>query len=161
MPDLETAAVYPGLCLLEGTNVSEGRGTNRPFRQFGAPWIDANRLAEQLNKLNLPAMRFTPARFTPTSSKYQGQQCSGVSIVISDRDRLEPYYSGIQIVSEIRRMYPNDFQWKTSHFDRLCGTSKIRNAITSGASLSELRNQWQPELQAFRKTRDKYLIYHD
>ncbi|MFH1716237.1 MAG: DUF1343 domain-containing protein [Planctomycetota bacterium] len=161
MPDLETAAVYPGLCLLEGTNVSEGRGTNRPFRQFGAPWIDSNRLAERLNKLNLPAMRFEPVRFTPASSKYQGQACNGVRIIISERDRLEPYYSGIEIVNEICRMYPNDFQWKAPHFDRLCGTSKIRNAITGGASLSELRNQWQVELETFRKTRDKYLIYRD
>jgi len=161
MPDLETAAVYPGLCLLEGTNVSEGRGTNRPFRQFGAPWIDSNRLAERLNKLNLPAMRFDPVRFTPASSKYQNQQCNGVSIVINDRDRLEPYYSGIQIANEICRMYPNNFQWKASHFDRLCGTSKVRDAITRGASLSELRNQWQAELQAFRKIRDEYIIYCD
>jgi len=161
MPDLETAAVYPGLCLLEGTNVSEGRGTNRPFRQFGAPWIDSNRLAERLNKLNLPAMRFEQVRFTPTSSKYQNQQCNGVSIVIIDRDRLEPYYSGIQIVNEICRMYPNNFEWKASHFDRLCGTSKIRDAITSGASPGELRNRWQAELQAFRKIRDKYITYRD
>lgn len=161
MPDLETAAVYPGLCLLEGTNVSEGRGTKRPFRQFGAPWIDDERLAERLNKLNLPGMRFEPVRFTPTSSKYQGQECNGVRIVVTERDRLEPYYSGIRIINEICRMYPGNFQWKARHFDRLCGTSTIRYAITSRSSLNELRNKWQAELESFLKIRAKYLIYRD
>lgn len=161
MPDLETAAVYPGLCLLEGTNVSEGRGTDKPFLQFGAPWTDSQRLTERLSELNLPGMRFETAKFTPTSSKYQGLECHGVRIVITNRDRLEAYYSGIRIVGEIFRMYPRDFEWKTAHFDRLCGTSTIREAITSGSSLSELRSKWQPALESFRKIRDKYLIYRD
>jgi uncharacterized protein YbbC (DUF1343 family) len=161
MPDIETAAIYPGLCLLEGTNISEGRGTNMPFRQFGAPWIDAKRLAERLNKLSLPSMRFEPVSFTPTSSKYQGQACNGVRIVVAERDRLEPYFSGIKIVNEICRMYPDNFQWKVRHFDRLCGTATIRNAITSRSSLDKLRNKWQIDLKSFRKIRDKYLIYRD
>ena len=112
MPDLRTAEVYPGLCLLEGTNVSEGRGTRMPFRQFGAPWIDSKHLADRLNKLNLPGMHFETASFTPASSKYQGQTCNGVRIIITDRDQLEPYYSGIRIISEICRMYPRNLQWK-------------------------------------------------
>lgn len=159
MPDLETATIYPGLCLLEGTNISEGRGTNKPFRQFGAPWIESKRLAEQLNKLNLPAMRFEPAQFTPTSSKYKGQSCNGVQIVTSDRNRLEPYFSGILIVSEIYRMHPDTFEWKIGHFDRLCGTPKVREAISSGASLKELRAGWQDELESFLRIRKKYLAY--
>jgi uncharacterized protein YbbC (DUF1343 family) len=161
MPDLQTAAVYPGLCLLEGTNISEGRGTDRPFRQFGAPWIDANHLAGRLNTLDLSGMHFEPTRFTPTSSKYKGQACNGVRIVITDRDALEPYYSGLRIVDEIRRRYPGDFQWRAGHFDRLCGMSAIRSAITSGSSLDELRSKWQAELASFQKIRDKYLIYRD
>jgi uncharacterized protein YbbC (DUF1343 family) len=161
IPDLETAAVYPGLCLLEGTNVSEGRGTAKPFRQFGAPWVDSQRLSERLNSLNLPGMRFEPATFTPTSSKYQGVECHGVRIVVTDRNRLEPYYSGIRIISEIFRMYPRDFEWKVAHFERLCGTSTIRRAIISGRSLSQLRTKWQPALKSFRRIRDKYLIYRD
>jgi uncharacterized protein YbbC (DUF1343 family) len=158
MPDLKTAAIYPGLCLLEGTNVSEGRGTPRPFRQFGTPWIESERLVDRLNKLNLPGMRFEPMCFTPTSSKYQGQECNGAGIIITDRDRLEPYYSGIRIVNEIYRIYPDDFQWKARHFDRLCGISEVRNAITKGSSLDTLRNKWQVELDSFRKIREKYLI---
>jgi len=161
MPDLKTAAIYPGLCLLEGTNVSEGRGTKRPFRQFGAPWIDSKLLADRLNKLNLPGMHFEPVRFTPTSSKYQGQECNGVRIIITERNQLEPYYSGIRIVNEIYRIYPSSFEWKARHFDRLCGTSAIRNAITGRSSLNRLRNKWQVELESFQKIRDKYLMYPD
>ena len=161
MPNLQTAAIYPGLCLLEGTNISEGRGTTMPFRQFGAPWIDSERLAERLNKLNLPGMHFEPVSFTPESSKYQGQICNGVRIIITERDRLEPYYSGVQIVNEIYRMYPKDFQWKVKHFDRLCGTSTIRDAIINQSSLNSLRKKWQAELKSFNKIREKYLKYPD
>jgi len=161
MPDLETAAIYPGLCLLEGTNVSEARGTTMPFRQFGAPWIDSKLLAGRLNALSLPAMRFEPVSFTPTSSKYQGRECHGVHILITDRDRLTPYSSGIRIVNEICRMYPDQFEWKAAHFDRLCGTSKIRNAITRNSSLDDLQSKWRKELEYFLKIRAGYLIYSD
>ncbi|MBN2316402.1 MAG: DUF1343 domain-containing protein [Sedimentisphaerales bacterium] len=161
MPDLETAAIYPGLCLLEGTNVSEGRGTAMPFRQFGAPWINSKHLVERLNVLSLPGMRFESARFTPTSSKHQGQVCNGVRIIVTDRDALKPYFAGIKIVDTIFRMYPDDFQWRAGHFDRLCGTSDVRNAIIGGSSLDELRNKWQTELASFKKIRNKYLIYRD
>ncbi|KPK35269.1 MAG: hypothetical protein AMJ65_17495 [Phycisphaerae bacterium SG8_4] len=161
MPDLETATVYPGLCLLEGTNVSEARGTDKPFRQFGAPWIDGKSLADRLNGLKMPAMRFEPTQFTPVSSKYRGQVCNGVRIITTDRDRLEPYCSGVRIVNEIYRMYPGKFEWKIGHFDRLCGTPKVRQAISDGTSLEKLREEWQVELKAFRKIRDKYLIYGD
>jgi uncharacterized protein YbbC (DUF1343 family) len=161
MPDIETAAIYPGLCLLEGTNVSEGRGTAMPFRQFGAPWIDSKLLADRLNALNLSAMRFEPVSFTPTSSKYKGRECHGVRIIVSDRERLEPYFNGIRIVNEIYRMYPKQFEWRASHFDRLCGTSKIRNAITGNSPLDALHNKWRKGLESFLKIRADYLIYPD
>lgn len=161
MPDLQTAVVYPGLCLLEGTNVSEGRGTDKPFRQFGAPWIDAKRLTERLNKLNLPGMRFEPTRFTPTSSKHQGKVCNGVRIIVTDRNALESYYAGITIIDTIFRLYPDYFQWRAGHFDRLCGKTTVRNAIISGSSLEELRSEWQAEPTSFKKIRDRYLIYRD
>ena len=157
--DLQTAAVYPGLCLLEGTNVSEGRGTEMPFRQFGAPWIRSKSFTTRLNRLNLPGLRFTPTNFTPTSSKYQGQKCHGVKIIITDRDLLEPYYSGILIVNELFRLYPDAFQWKARHFDHLSGTSSIRQAIITGSSLEQLRKDWQAELKSFLKIRKKYLMY--
>jgi uncharacterized protein YbbC (DUF1343 family) len=158
MPDLETAAIYPGLCLLEGTNVSEGRGTPKPFRQFGAPWIDPNALA-RLNGLKLPGLRFAPASFVPTSSKFQGQKCFGVEITLTDRTRLEPFWTGVQIINELHRLYPGKFEWHAAHFDHLCGTSTIRAAIIAGQPLSPLRAAWSAECQAFQPTRQKYLLY--
>jgi len=159
MVSLETATVYPGLCLLEGTNVSEARGTLQPFTQFGATWIDAKSLVAELNKLSLPGIRFRSASFTPVSSKYKDQQCKGIKIIVTDRDLLEPYFSGILIVNKIYQLYPNDFQWKTGHFDRLCGTSAIREAIINRSSLEELRESWQAELKSFVQIRSKYLMY--
>lgn len=159
MPDLQTAEIYPGLCLWEGTNVSEGRGTRMPFRQFGAPWIDSERLVERLNKLDLPGMRFEPVSFTPTFSKYKDKLCHGVLITNTDRDQLEPYYSGIRIINEVYQMYPQKFQWNVRHFDRLCGTSKVRETIINQSSLDSLREGWQAELESFKKIRKKYLIY--
>jgi len=156
---LQTAAVYPGLCLLEGTNVSEGRGTEMPFRQFGAPWIHSKPLTTRLNQLNLPGLRFSPTGFTPLISKYEGQKCHGVKVIITDRDLLEPYYSGILIVNELFRMYPGSFQWKARHFDHLSGTSSIRKAIITGSSLERLRKDWQAELKSFLEIRKKYLMY--
>ena len=159
MPNLETAMVYPGLCLLEGTNVSEGRGTDMPFRQFGAPWIDSEKLAAGLNKLNLAGMRFEAGSFTPVDSKYKGQKCHGVKVIITKRDSIEPFWSGVQIVNAIYQMDPNWFEWKSEHFDRLCGTSAIREAIVKGIPLETLKEQWQADMEAFMRTRVKYLIY--
>jgi uncharacterized protein YbbC (DUF1343 family) len=159
MTSLETATVYPGLCLLEGTNVSEGRGTHLPFRQFGAPWIDSENLAARLNKLNMSGVRFDPTTFTPVSSKYKGQKCYGVKVSIIDRNLFEPFWSGVLIVNEVYRTYPDAFQWKAKYFDRLCGTSVIREAITTQSSLEKLREKWQVGLKDFLEMRKKYLIY--
>ncbi|HON92481.1 MAG: DUF1343 domain-containing protein [Phycisphaerae bacterium] len=161
MPDLETATLYPGLCLIEGTNLSEGRGTPKPFRQFGAPWIDSSALAARLNALNLAGLRFAPTSFAPTSSKHQGKQCHGVEITLVDRNRLEPFWAGVLIVNEIRRMYPDQFEWNASHFDRLCGTATIREAITSRTSPEPLRPTWEAACKSFRETGRKYFLYSD
>ena len=161
MPDLETAAIYPGLCLLEGTNLSEGRGTSKPFRQFGAPWIDPNALAAKLNRLNLPGVRFVATSFVPASSKFQNQKCNGVEILLTDRTRLEPFWMGVQIVNELHRLYPAKFKWSEKHFDRLCGTATIREAITAQKPLQPLRTVWAAECKTFDQTRRKYLLYSE
>lgn len=161
MPDLETAILYPGLCLIEGTNLSEGRGTPKPFRQFGAPWIDANALATRLNALNLAGLRFASVSFTPTSSKHQDKQCHGVEIALVDRNRLESFWAGVMIVNEVSRMYPDQFEWSTAHFDRLCGTATIREAIASQKPLQPLRAAWAGECRTFDKTKRKYLLYRE
>jgi uncharacterized protein YbbC (DUF1343 family) len=161
MPDLETATLYPGLCLLEGTNLSEGRGTPKPFRQFGAPWIDANALATRLNALALPGLRFAPTSFTPASSKHQGQPCHGVEITLVDRNSLEPFWSGVLIVNEVRRLYPDRFEWSASHFDRLCGTDAIRKAIASREPLADLKDAWTAKSKSFDQHRRRYSVYTD
>lgn len=161
MPDLETAAIYPGLCLIEGTNLSEGRGTPMPFRQFGAPWLDAKKLADTLNALHLPGVTFTPTTFTPTSSKHKDRLCQAVKVAVTDRTKLEPFRTGVEIVNAVCRQHKDQFEWHTAHFDRLCGTDTIRQTIASGAPLDPLRTRWQSECQAFAPTRAKYLLYHE
>jgi uncharacterized protein YbbC (DUF1343 family) len=159
IPDVETATVYPGLCLFEGTNVSEGRGTSRPFLQFGAPWLDAEKLAHRLSALDLPGLRFAPTLFTPTASKHTGAECHGVQITVIDRDRLDAFWSGVSIVNELYRMHPDRLEWRAAHFDRLCGTAAIRQAIVAGESLEKLKNHYDGECRAFEKARHKYLLY--
>jgi uncharacterized protein YbbC (DUF1343 family) len=160
MPDVETATVYPGLCLLEGTNVSEGRGTPRPFRQFGAPWIDGHRIAARLNALNLLGVRFAPTSFVPTASnKYTERTCRGCAIVIADRDRLKPFRMGVAIVRTLHELYRDRFEWHAAHFDRLCGTDAVRRAIIDGTPLEKLEAGWQTDAARFRETRRPYLLY--
>lgn len=160
MNSLNAAAVYPGLCLLEGTNVSEGRGTDLPFMQFGAPWVDGEQLAEALNRAALPGMRFAPTRFTPTLSKFKDQECFGARITITDRTQLDPFWSGVTIVQTLYRMYPEHFTWHVRHFDRLCGTDNIRNAILEDASMDAIRLDVQQQMREFLQIRREYLIYH-
>ena len=154
--DLETAVVYPGLCLLEGINVSEGRGTDKPFKQFGAPWINASQLVETLNSLALPGVRFTKCSFKP---KHKTAVFNGAQIQVTDRNVFQPYRTGIGIVDTIYRLYPARFQWNARHFDYLCGSSTVREAIIKGKSLDKLRSDWQVQLERFKKKRKKYLLY--
>jgi uncharacterized protein YbbC (DUF1343 family) len=159
MPNVDTAAVYPGMCLFEGTNLSEGRGTDTPFLIFGAPWIDAQKLTDRLNALNLAGVQFEPTSYTPTGSKFRDQQCHGSKFIFTDRDRFEPYWCGIQIVNTIYQMYPDQFEWRIAHFDRLCGSASIRQTIIAQSSLDDLRANWQKDLNNFLKIRQKYLLY--
>ena len=152
IPDIETAIVYPGLCLFEGTNVSEGRGTSRPFRQFGAPWFDAAKLAQRLNNLNLVGVRFAPTRFTPTASKHAGVECHGVELTVTDRERFEPFFCGVSIVREVCQVYPDQFEWRAAHFDRLCGTSAVREAMVAGESVAMLREKWRAGCAVLRRS---------
>jgi len=161
MPDVETAALYPGLCLLEGTNLSEGRGTPRPFRQFGASWVDADALADRLNALDLPGLRCRPTSFTPSSSKYQNQLCHGVELLVTDRTRFEPFRTGVAVVNELSRAYPDQFEWNPAHFDRLCGTAVIREAILARKSLAAFMVAWRADATTFQQTTRKYLLYRD
>ena len=161
MVSIDTAAIYPGTCLLEGTNLSEGRGTDCPFLVFGAPWLDASRLTSQLNELKLSGIRFEPAAFTPDSSKYAGVQCHGSRIIITDRQAMEPFWAGVSVINVIYQMNPEQFEWKIKHFDRLCGTDKIRKTIIQQASFDALQKEFQKEIEDFKKIRNQYLLYQE
>lgn len=168
MPTPETALVYPGMCLLEGTNLSEGRGTTRPFERFGAPWLDGDRLAEALSAERLPGVRFRPVRFVPTWDKHAGRRCHGVELVVVDRERFRPFRTGVACVAAARAQDSGRFQWRTGPyefvekvpaFDLLCGSAREREAIERGRGWRDLATEWTREERGFAKRRGRHLRY--
>jgi uncharacterized protein YbbC (DUF1343 family) len=168
MPTPETALVYPGMCLLEGTNLSEGRGTTRPFELFGAPWLDAGRLAEALDASDLPGARFRPVHFVPTWDKHAGARCHGVEVAVVDREAFRPFRTGIACVAAARAQNPGRFRWRTEAyefvervpaFDLLCGSARERDALERGKGWRDLATEWAREERAFRKRRSRHLLY--
>lgn len=165
MPTLEAAILYTGTCFIEGTNCSEARGTSKPFEMAGAPWVDAFKLADHLNLLGLPGVRFRPVHFIPNASKHQGQQCNGVQIHITERTEVRTVETGMHLIKALQDLHPNDFQFREAgpsgkaFFDLLAGTDKTRLAIQAGASVEEIMSSWQEQLRSFMATRQHYLIY--
>lgn len=159
MPTLNTATVYPGLALIEGTNLSEGRGTTLPFELVGAPWLNARELAERLNRLQLTGVRFRLQSFTPTFSKHQDELCQGVQIHIEDRSTFQPLAVALHLLAEIRELHPEQLEWNTTFFDRLVGNSWVRQALAEGRPVKEIVERWQEELERFKEVRAKYLLY--
>ena len=167
----EMAVLYPGTCLVEGTNASEGRGTTKPFECYGAPWVDAPRLAADLTAKGLPGVRFRPTHFTPLMSKYAGESCHGVQVHLVDRKAVGAVRLGLEMVESLRRLFPRDFAWRGPKaaggdsvlprppFDLLAGTDRWRLALEAGAAPAELEAEWQAELAAFREKRRPYLLY--
>jgi len=167
IPTLETAAVYPGTCLFEGTNVSEGRGTTRPFETIGAPWIDAARWAEALNVLGLSGVTFRPCYFTPTLSKYAGERCGGVQVHPLDPNAFRPVETSLHMIASALDLWPDGFEWLAPtydgrrHFDLLAGTDEIRESLSRGVSVEEIVASWRDELRSFLELRAGYLLYPD
>jgi len=166
MLTLATAVVYPGACFIEGTNVSEGRGTERPFEFIGAPWIDANRWAAQLERQILPGVRFEAVAFTPKETervtvdpKYEGEICRGVSINVIDRNSFQPVRTGIALLWALQRLYPEKFRFRDERFDRLAGTARLRQMVLEGRTLGDIVNSWEDEVQRFKNARQEYLLY--
>ena len=157
MRSLTEALLYPGIGLLETTNVSVGRGTDTPFEVVGAPWIDGRKLAEALNRAGLAGVRFVPIRFTPTSSKFANEECGGVNIVITDRGAFRPVAAGVEIAYQLRRLYSNE--WKVDDYIRLLANRAALAALKEGRSSSDIVATWQAGLAEFAKTRQKYLLY--
>jgi uncharacterized protein YbbC (DUF1343 family) len=158
MPTPETAVVYPGTCLFEGTNLSEGRGTTRPFELLGAEGVDG-RWAAAANELGLPGVRFREAYFSPTFSKFQGKTVGGVQVHVHDRVAFDPVLTGIGLLVTAKRTW-SGFAWRPDNWiDRLTGSTQVRTAINAGADPDEVVAGWQEELAAFRRMRAQYLLY--
>ncbi len=163
---LQTALVYPGTCFIEGTNVSEGRGTKRPFEYIGAPWIDGRKLASWLNARHLPGVVFRSVHFTPrsirtltTDSKYEGERCQGICVEVRDRGLFEPVRTGIHLLSALQNLYPVQFVIRPRRLDELVGTSDTRRAILRGDDGDRIVRSWSDEVKEFRSIRKKYLLY--
>jgi uncharacterized protein YbbC (DUF1343 family) len=165
MTHLGTAIVYPGFCLLEGTNLSEGRGTDKPFIQFGAPWIDEKSYAESLNNIGLAGVTFEPITCTPASiphvaykPKYENRLCRGVRIIVTDRDQFMPVRAMALILEKTKALYPERFYLR-SRIDRLYGSDKLRNALVQGAPVADLIESWNADRQMFYEQTYSYYLY--
>ncbi len=166
IPTPETALVYLGTCLLEGTNISEGRGTHEPFLICGAPWIEGASLAEQLNRRQLPGVEFEQHNFTPKSiagmaddPKYRDQDCGGVRLKIMDRAEYEPLYTATVLLHVIRESYPLQFEWRERALDRLWGSDALRRYIDQGRNIQALPSTYSEDRDTFYSQRKEYLIY--
>lgn len=168
MPCIETAFVYSGQVLLEGTNLSEGRGTTCPFEIFGAPYLDCDRIATQVETWRLPGFCLREQHFEPTFHKWAGQHCHGFQIHVTDRRTFKPYLTTLALTALIIRLHQSDFQWKSPPYeyefeklpaDLIIGNQTIRKVLERGADPSELENLWQEEEKEFKETRRAFLIY--
>ncbi|MFD3532590.1 exo-beta-N-acetylmuramidase NamZ domain-containing protein [Streptomyces sp. NPDC058664] len=158
MPTPDTALVYSGTCLFEGTNLSEGRGTTRPFELLGAEGVD-RRWAEAANALGLSGVRFREAYFAPSFSKFQGRTVGGVQLHVHDRDSFDPVRTGIGLLVTARSSW-SGFAWRADHWiDKLTGSTRVRTLIDAGAGVDETVGAWQADLAAFRAVREEYLLY--
>jgi uncharacterized protein YbbC (DUF1343 family) len=170
MPTVYTATVYPGMCLVEGTNLSEGRGTTHPFEFFGAPWLDSFKLADNLNRLELPGVRFRPDYFMPTFHKHANRVCGGVELHVTNRSTFEPYRTGLWCIKVARDMNPEEFKWRTETYefvsdrlaiDLLAGSARYREIIESGGNIDEWVRDWEDPLREFARQRAEFLMYKE
>ncbi|HEX5062408.1 MAG TPA: DUF1343 domain-containing protein [Kofleriaceae bacterium] len=168
MPTVDTALVYPGMCLVEGTELSEARGTTRPFELSGAPHIDGDRLARDMAAMNLPGAKLRPVVYTPTFHKHAFKPCGGVQIHVTDADAFRPYRTGIAFLKACHDQAPAQFKWREKAYefvdaipaiDLLAGNDTIRKGIEAGVSLDELAERWPRDEGAFAEERAPYLLY--
>jgi uncharacterized protein YbbC (DUF1343 family) len=168
IPTPDSCKVFPGTVHLEGTQMSEGRGTTRPFELVGAPYIDADKYANALAALNLPGVAFRSCVFMPTFQKHGGRACGGVQIHVTDRAKCEPVSAGVAIVKTAHDLYPDEFRWKDppyeyeferNPFDVISGTTEMRTQIERGDSLDSIVESWQPAVEEFKRVRREHLLY--
>jgi uncharacterized protein YbbC (DUF1343 family) len=168
IPTPATALVYPGQVMLEGTNLSEGRGTANPFENFGVPYLDSRLLRQQLEKRNLPGCRFQEISFTPAFDKWQGELCHGIRILVTDVGAYKPYYTTLAILQEVMAAWPDQFcfipppyeyEFERPPIDIITGDEEIRKGLDGGRDLAEMETGWQAELEGFLALRKQYLFY--
>ncbi len=168
LPTLDSATVYPGTVLFEGTRLSEGRGTTRPFEIVGAPYIESRHFAEYLNNRKLPGVYFRPVYFQPTFHKYSDEVCGGVQIHVTDRGAFEPFITGITALAAARNMYPEFFKWRQPPYEYeyenlpieiLCGCREIPSMIENGIASEAFRKYWKQDIEDFSIKREPYLLY--
>jgi uncharacterized protein YbbC (DUF1343 family) len=168
MPTLDSAIVYPGTVLFEGTMLSEGRGTTRPFELVGAPWVDADAFAERMNRLALSGVHFRPATFEPTFQKHAKTPCGGCQIHVTDRKAFAPVAVGAALLREFHGSAPKQFAWRQPPYeyehdklpiDILAGSSQLREQVEAQVPLSEIVASWKDGEDGFRELREKYLLY--
>lgn len=168
MPTPDTALVYPGMCLVEGTELSEGRGTTRPFELAGAPHLDGHELAETLAAWKLPGVTFRPVVFTPMFQKHAGKACGGVQLHVTNPETFRPYLTGVAFLKACHDQAPGEFRWRERAYefvdkipaiDLLAGSAALREGITSGASLDDLAARWPRDEGAFAEERAEFLLY--
>ena len=168
MPTMDTAFVYPGGCLVEGTNLSEGRGTTRPFELVGAPWLNGHALARALERERLEGVGFRPAEFTPTFHKHADRLCRGVQVHVLDRGRFPAFLTYLLLIHHARKQNPKRFAWREPPYeyeyvkppiDILCGTDRVRETIDAGLSPKRLARGWPRQLADFERRRQRYLLY--
>jgi uncharacterized protein YbbC (DUF1343 family) len=157
MRNLTQALVYPGICLMEATNVSMGRGTDQPWEMFGAPWIDGKKLAAALNTARLPGLRFVPVEFTPKASKHVNMRCEGVYVIVTDRNAVEPVRAGLTIAWTVKKLSGEQFEF--DKVERLLSNEAVTKALGQAKKPDEVMTLWRDDLENFRKTREKYLLY--
>jgi uncharacterized protein YbbC (DUF1343 family) len=170
LPTLDSALVYPGQVLLEGTNLSEGRGTTRPFEIFGAPFLEPGRVLDRLRDQNLPGVVLREAAFEPTFHKWAGELCRGFQLHVTDRRAYKPYYTTLALLAVIRELYPDRFAWRPPPYeyeterlplDLLTGDDVIRRGLEQGIPVKDLEAGWQEELNQYLKTRREFLLYRE
>lgn len=166
IPHFDTTLPYVGTCLVEGTNLSEGRGTALPFEVVGAPWVDGFALADRLNRLNLPGVIFRPYAFIPSASKHAGKHCQGVQLHITDRQAFRPVYTGLHLLAVCRQLHPNEFQFLTSswegkpaHFDLLMGSALPRTQLLANTPADEIVQAWPEVISQFEAGLQDFILY--
>jgi len=157
MRSLTQATLYPGICLIEACNVSVGRGTDTPFEIFGAPWIEERKLAARLNGLKLEGIRFLPYRFTPDSSKFKGEACGGLQMILTDREKFEPVHTGLALARELKDLFGDAFE--VDKVNNLLFNKQVLEAVKSADKPRRFDSLWEKDLAQFKTVRAKYLIY--